>query len=87
MGGIGAGAREEALDQIRQLGINNIRVRDADLEGEKLLEARRKGSWGLSMADLEVLEEIRERVRRSRTEYLRWGRDTCNWALHLLRRE
>jgi putative ABC transport system permease protein len=58
MGGIGAGAREEALDQIRQLGINNVRVRDAGLEGEKLLEARRHGSWGLSLKDAEALEEI-----------------------------
>ena len=58
MSGIGAGAREEALDQIRQLGTNNIRVRDAGLEGEKLLEARRKGSWGLSLDDARALKEI-----------------------------
>jgi len=58
MGGIGAGAREEALDQIRQLGMNNIRIKDAELEGEKLLEARRQGSWGLSLEDVRALEEI-----------------------------
>ncbi|NLW50706.1 MAG: FtsX-like permease family protein [Candidatus Brocadiaceae bacterium] len=58
MSGIGAGAKEEALDQIRQLGINNIRVSDAALEGEKLLEARRQGSWGLSIDDAKALKEI-----------------------------
>jgi putative ABC transport system permease protein len=58
MGGIGAGAREEALDQIRQLGINNIRIKDAALEGEKLLEARRKGSWGLALEDARALKLI-----------------------------
>jgi len=58
MGGIGAGAREEALDQIRQLGINNIRVEDAGLEGERLLEVRRKGSWGLTLEDVAALKEV-----------------------------
>ena len=58
MGGIGAGAREEALDQIRQLGMNNIRIKDARLEGEKLLEARRQGSWGLTLEDADALAEI-----------------------------
>ena len=58
MSGIGAGAREEALDQIRQMGINNVRVRDAGLEGEKLLEARRQGSWGLSLDDARALKDI-----------------------------
>ena len=58
MGGIGAGAREEALDQIRQLGINNIRIRDSDLTGEKLYAARRLGSWGLSREDAQALKDV-----------------------------
>ena len=33
------------------------------------------------------LSEIRRRVRHARDTYLRWGRDTCNWALHLFRRK
>jgi SAM-dependent methyltransferase len=32
------------------------------------------------------LDEIRRRVAKAREIYLRWGRDHCNWALHLFRR-
>ncbi len=32
------------------------------------------------------LPEIRRRVAQAREVYLRWGRDHCNWALHLFRR-
>jgi putative ABC transport system permease protein len=58
MGGIGAGAKEEALDQIRQLGINNVRIKDAGLTGEKLYAARRKGSLGLSLEDADALKTV-----------------------------
>jgi len=58
MGGIGAGAKEEALDQIRQLGINNIRIRDSGLTGERLYAARRLGSWGLSREDARALTDV-----------------------------
>ncbi len=43
--------------------------------------------FGREHSDDPDVEEIRTRVRRSRTEYVRWGRDHCNWGLHLLRRQ
>jgi len=37
---IGEGAKREALEQIKLMGMNNILIHDAGLEGEELAEAR-----------------------------------------------
>ncbi|MBM4084853.1 MAG: FtsX-like permease family protein, partial [Planctomycetes bacterium] len=58
MSSIGEGARREAIEQIRQMGSNNIRVRDLHLTGEELKEARRKLSDGLTLDDASALKQI-----------------------------
>ncbi len=48
---IAGGARREAVEQIRLLGTNNIRVSQRNLAGKAREEAEQKGSEGLSIAD------------------------------------
>jgi putative ABC transport system permease protein len=50
---IAGGARREAVEQIRLLGTNNIRVNHLSLTGAAREEAEKKGSPGLTLADLE----------------------------------
>jgi putative ABC transport system permease protein len=53
---IAGGARREAIEQIRLLGTNNIRVHHLALSGEAREEAEQRGSTGLSTADAEIVE-------------------------------
>jgi len=55
---IGAGAQEEALQQFREMGVNNIRVRALEREGQTLIEDRRKGSLGLSVEDADMIRRL-----------------------------
>jgi putative ABC transport system permease protein len=52
---IAEGARREAVEQIRMLGTNNIRVNHIELTGELREEASIKGSDGLSERDVKLL--------------------------------
>jgi putative ABC transport system permease protein len=52
---IAQGARREAIEQIRLLGTNNIRVNQLELSGDLREEADLKGSDGLSEKDVAVL--------------------------------
>ena len=52
---IAGGARREAVEQIRLLGTNNLRVNQVKLTGKSLEEAEQKGSSGLTSADAELL--------------------------------
>jgi putative ABC transport system permease protein len=52
---IAEGARREAVEQIRMLGTNNIRVNHIELTGELREEANIKGSDGLSERDVRLL--------------------------------
>jgi putative ABC transport system permease protein len=52
---IAEGARREAMDQIRLLGTNNIRVNHRELTGDLKEEANLKGSDGLTYHDGEYL--------------------------------
>lgn len=54
---IGEGAKKEALEQVELMGINNIRVVPAELEGQRLAVARQKNPEGLSRADAEALKK------------------------------
>jgi putative ABC transport system permease protein len=56
---IGEGARREAIEQIKLLGTNNIRVKQVLLRGERGEEAERRLSSGVSYGDAML---IRERV-------------------------
>ena len=53
---IAEGSKRQALEQIKQIGANNITVRDGALEGEELTQARLSLSMGLSVADARALE-------------------------------
>ena len=55
---IGEGAKRTALEQIKLLGINNIRVNHRNLTGEQAEEAEQKLSKGLSYSDCELIKSI-----------------------------
>ena len=55
---IGEGARREAMAQIEMMGMNNIIIQDADLEGEELIDARAAFSEGLTLEDADAIERV-----------------------------
>jgi putative ABC transport system permease protein len=52
---IAGGARREAVEQIRLLGTNNIRVTHLNLTGKARADAEQQGSRGLSTKDADLL--------------------------------
>jgi putative ABC transport system permease protein len=54
---IGEGARREAVEQIKLLGTNNIRVKRLALTGERRAEAERRFSRGLSDGDASLIRQ------------------------------
>jgi putative ABC transport system permease protein len=52
---IAGGAQREAVEQIRLLGTNNIRVNQLALSGKAREVAEKKGSQGLTLADAELI--------------------------------
>jgi putative ABC transport system permease protein len=61
---IAGGARREAVEQIRLLGTNQIRVHHLKLAGKAFEEAEQKGSAGLSTADAELVASSLPRLLR-----------------------
>lgn len=55
---IGEGAKREALEKFKVLGVNNIIVRDKNLSDKELEEVRAKFSRGLSLEDAKAIENI-----------------------------
>ena len=55
---IGEGAKREALEKFKVLGVDNIIVRDKALSEEELEEVRAKFSVGLSLKDAEAIQAI-----------------------------
>jgi len=55
---IGEGAKREALEKFKTLGVNNIIVRDKNLTEKELEEIRAKFSRGLSLRDAEAIKSI-----------------------------
>jgi putative ABC transport system permease protein len=55
---IGEGAKKDALEKYKDLGVNNIIVRDKKLDDKELEEVRSKFSQGLSLADANAIKEI-----------------------------
>jgi putative ABC transport system permease protein len=55
---IGEGAKREALEKFKVLGVNNIIVRDKKLSEKELEEVRAKFSFGLSIKDAEAILDI-----------------------------
>jgi len=59
MTAITEGGKQQQLEQIRQIGMNNIQVRSLDLDGTRLLRVRRVNPAGLTLGDL---GEIRQHI-------------------------
>ena len=55
---IGEGAKKDALEKYKDLGVNNIIVRDKKLNDKELEEVRSKFSQGLSLSDADAIKEI-----------------------------
>ncbi|MEN8158589.1 MAG: ABC transporter permease [Myxococcota bacterium] len=79
---IAEGARREAVEQIRKLGTNTIRVHHRELDGPSREAAERRGSKGLALADAALVDESVASVRRVApirfvdASVIRGGRDT-----------
>lgn len=56
MSSFSLGSKQKQADQIRELGANLVKIVDLSLESEKLNDARKKGSRGLSAEDLIALK-------------------------------
>jgi putative ABC transport system permease protein len=61
---IGAGARQEALEQIRLMGINVIQVSRRALSGDLALEAQRQSPQGVTYGDAMAIEELFSSAKR-----------------------
>jgi putative ABC transport system permease protein len=55
---ISEGARYEALEQIRLMGVNVIHIRRRSLSGDALMNARKKSPHGLTYSDAEAIREV-----------------------------
>jgi len=55
---IGEGAKKEAIAKYKDLGVDNIIIRDKEFTDEQLEEVRAKFSQGLSMEDARSIKEI-----------------------------
>ncbi len=55
---IGEGAKFEAVEQIKLLGVNNIRVKPVELHGKNLEQARRKNVRGIEVDDARAIAEL-----------------------------
>jgi len=55
---IGEGAKREALEKYKVLGVNNIILREKALSEDELEQVRAKFSRGLSLQDAEAIEKI-----------------------------
>lgn len=54
---IGEGAKQETLEQIEQLGMNNVIIRQIEMSEEQHIKAREKRSRGLTLEDAKSLEK------------------------------
>lgn len=61
---IGAGARLEALEQIKLMGVNVIQINRKSLTGDLALEAQRESPQGLTYGDALAVEELYSSARR-----------------------
>lgn len=55
---IAGGARKVAIEQIKLLGTNNVRIKQLELTGDQKSEAEYLGSYGLNMRDVDLIEAI-----------------------------
>ena len=55
---IGEGAKKDALEKYKDLGVNNVIIRDKKLNDKELEEVRSKFSPGLSIIDANAIKEV-----------------------------
>lgn len=55
---IGEGAKQEALDQIKQMGIDVIHIKRASITGELADKAEERSPFGLKYSDAESIESV-----------------------------
>jgi len=55
---LGEGAKQEAIEKFKDLGVNNIIIRERDLSQSELEEVRAKFSPGLSRNDAKTIKQI-----------------------------
>lgn len=55
---IGEGAKRDALEKYKDLGVNNIIIRDKKLDDRQLEEVRAKFSPGLNLVDANAIKEV-----------------------------
>lgn len=60
---IGEGAKQEALDQIRKMGIDVVHVKRAAIAGELLEKAQERSPAGLKYSDISALRQVCEFAR------------------------
>ena len=83
------GTLEENVATGREEGLTPLYVQPSTLEDwdrYEFLQLRAAERYAVEHADDPDVPELLERTRRERDEYLRWGRDTLGWAIHLFRR-
>ena len=56
MTAITEGGKRQQLEQIRQIGLNNIQIVDPQLEGERLRQARQRNPFGISDRDVVAIQ-------------------------------
>ena len=61
---IGEGAKQESLEQIRQMGIDIVRVRRAATGGELVAKAQERSPFGLKYSDTDGLRQVCQFARR-----------------------
>jgi len=61
---IGAGARQEALDSIKLMGVNVIQVNRRSLTGDLAIEAQRESPQGLTYGDAQAISDLYSSARR-----------------------
>lgn len=61
---IGEGAKREALDQIKQMGIDMVHVKRAMIDGELLEKAEEKSPFGLTYGDALTIKDICDFAKR-----------------------
>ncbi|MEM7391199.1 MAG: ABC transporter permease, partial [Verrucomicrobiota bacterium] len=55
MTAITEGGKRQQLEQIRQIGLNNIQIVDPQLDGQRLREARQRNPFGISERDIDAI--------------------------------
>jgi putative ABC transport system permease protein len=61
---IGAGARQEALESIKLMGVNVIQVNRRSLTGDLAIEAQRESPQGLTYGDAQAIRDLYSSARR-----------------------